>query len=123
MGAVLSVAARRELERPVKRRASRSRRPPEGNPLKALDIRLTYRTVRVLSAVAEHPASSNRQVAHASDIADQGQISKLLARLEKLGLIENKSTGTAARGEPNAWVLTPSGAGVHNALAAKGANA
>jgi hypothetical protein len=38
-------------------------------------------------------------------IADQGQMSKLLMRLENLGLIENTGNG-AARGEPNAWGLT-----------------
>ena len=71
-------------------------------------MRLTYRTVRVLMAVAAHPCASNRQVADAAGVSDQGQMSKLLARLQHLGLIENAGTGSA-RGEPNAWTLTTTG--------------
>lgn len=111
-----AAAARRELAQPVPDPLIRAK-AAEGNPLKALRMRLTYRTVRVLSAVATHPASSNRCVAQAAGITDQGQISKLLARLEKLGLIENTSPGNATRGEPNAWALTASGEEVHASIA------
>jgi AcrR family transcriptional regulator/DNA-binding MarR family transcriptional regulator len=106
-------AARRELDRPVPR-AHRPARPRR-DPLKDLDMRLTYRTVRVLIAIAAHPGISNRQVAQHADIADQGQMSKLLTRLEHLGLIRNHGHG-AARGEPNAWTLTPHGREVQQAL-------
>jgi DNA-binding PadR family transcriptional regulator len=41
-------------------------------------------------------------------VSDPGQISKLLARLEHLGLVANLGEGHA-RGEPNAWRLTPKG--------------
>jgi hypothetical protein len=41
-------------------------------------------------------------------ITDEAQASKLLARLERRGVIENVGVG-AARGEPNAWLLTPQG--------------
>jgi DNA-binding PadR family transcriptional regulator len=41
-------------------------------------------------------------------VVDQGQISKLLARLERLGLAVNKGAGHS-QGEPNAWTLTPLG--------------
>lgn len=78
-------------------------------------MRLTYRTVRVLSAVAAHPGASNKAIGDASEIADQGQISKLLSRLERLGLIENAGAA-AARGEPNAWTLTQHGWQVHASL-------
>jgi hypothetical protein len=78
-------------------------------------MRLTYRTVRVLMAVAATPGSSNRQVADGSGIGDQGQISKLLARLRRLGLIENMGAGPR-RGAPNSWVLTQTGWGVQGAL-------
>jgi DNA-binding MarR family transcriptional regulator len=71
-------------------------------------MRLTYRTVRVLLAIAERPGASNRVVAQGSGVQDQGQISKLLARLEHLGLISNEGVG-ASRGEPNAWRLTARG--------------
>ena len=43
----------------------------------------------------------------AARVSDQGQISKLLARLEGLGLLEN--TGGHTQGVPNAWRLTPRG--------------
>jgi DNA-binding IclR family transcriptional regulator len=71
-------------------------------------MRLTYRTARVLEDVAEHPGVSNRLVAEHAGIADQGQASKLLARLERLGLLRNTGEGHA-RGERNAWSLTPTG--------------
>jgi hypothetical protein len=43
-----------------------------------------------------------------SDWPDEGQISKLLKRLEKLGLIENTGEGQAY-GKSNAWGLTAKG--------------
>jgi hypothetical protein len=61
------------------------------DPLRRLGMRLTCRTVRVLLAVADTPGGSNRQVADGSGIGDQGQISKLLARLHGLGLIETRA--------------------------------
>ena len=78
-------------------------------------MRLTYRTVRVLLAISEHPAASGRQVADAAGVADQGQISKLLWRLESLGLIDNSARGRG-KGEPNAWVLTARGREVERAI-------
>lgn len=78
-------------------------------------MRLTYRTVRVLLAIASRPAASNRQVATAAGISDQGQISKLLSRLQALGLIGNDG-GDHAKGKPNAWSLTPRGAEVTRTL-------
>ena len=82
-------------------------------------MRLTYRTMRVLVSVAENPGSSNRTIGQHAGIADQGQASKLLARLHKLGLIENHG-GDPARGEPNAWVLTITGQQVHDSIAGLG---
>jgi AcrR family transcriptional regulator/DNA-binding MarR family transcriptional regulator len=107
-------AARRELERPVPVRGL-GHRPTAANPLETLDMRLTYRTVRVLTVLATQPGSSNRRVADASGIADQGQMSKLLGRLQDRGLIQNASRG-AGRGEPNAWALTERGWQVQDAL-------
>ncbi|MGA9875612.1 MAG: TetR family transcriptional regulator [Solirubrobacteraceae bacterium] len=100
-------AARRELKRPVAVQ-ERKRKPVSVDPLRDVGMRLTYRTVRVLMAVAAHPGSSNRELGLASGIGDQGQISKLLTRLARLGLIANTDIGQA-RGAPNAWVLTPKG--------------
>jgi AcrR family transcriptional regulator len=88
------------------------------NPLKGLEMRLTYRTVRVLSAIGAHPGSSNRVIGDVSGILDQGQVSKLLARLGRLGLIEN-TCAASLRGDPNAWMLTKRGEEVHGAIAAE----
>lgn len=96
-----------------RRRAAHSR----SNPLEGLDMRLTYRTMRVLMAIASGPAASNRQVADAAGVQDQGQISKLLARLEQLALIENENDRLGpTRGEPNAWRLTQRGSEVELAI-------
>jgi AcrR family transcriptional regulator len=106
-------AARREIERPVAKSLASARVP--GNPLKGLDMRLTHRTVMVLVAVARNPGRSNRFIGDASGVGDQGQISKLLARLERLGLVENPHAD-APKGAPNAWVLTERGEGVANVV-------
>jgi len=110
-----TAAARKELARPVPR-SSRAHPAIGPDPLRELGMRLTYRTVRVLMAVAAQPGGSNRQVADESGIVDQGQISKLLARLHGLGLIENTGAGSV-RGAPNSWVLTAKGWDVQGALA------
>jgi AcrR family transcriptional regulator len=87
--------------------------PPPANgdandSLKDLRIRLTYRTVRTLIAISEHPGASNRHIAQAAGIIDQGQISKLLSRLERLELIANLGAGQP-KGAANAWSLTARG--------------
>ncbi|HXC23475.1 MAG TPA: TetR family transcriptional regulator [Solirubrobacteraceae bacterium] len=112
-----AAAARRELSRPVPK-APVSTDRAQRDPLSQLDMRLTYRTMRVLLAVAAQPGDSNRGVAARAGVEDQGQISKLLARLEKLGLVVNKSAVTGT-GAPNAWALTKQGEQVHVALVAR----
>jgi AcrR family transcriptional regulator len=77
-------------------------------PLRGIDIRLTYRTIRALGAVRAHPSASNRVVADECGIQDQGQISKLLSRLERLALIENRGVGQK-HGGMNAWHITERG--------------
>ncbi len=79
-----------------------------GDPLEAVPMRLTYRTARVLASIVERPRASNRMIAQSAGIADQGQVSKLLARLCRLGLVANVGEGHH-KGEPNAWVLTATG--------------
>ncbi|HSZ69979.1 MAG TPA: TetR family transcriptional regulator [Solirubrobacteraceae bacterium] len=114
-------AARRELARPVQIPAASSRRPraeralSERDPLQGVPMRLTYRTACVLQAISSQPGVSNREVAAQAGVADQGQISKLLARLERLGLTENTGDGHH-KGEANAWDLTPLGAQVAQRL-------
>jgi AcrR family transcriptional regulator len=85
-----------------------SARADEVSRAAELPIRATRRTTLVLRAIALTPYSNNREVAQAAGIADEGQTSKLLARLERQGVVENVGVG-AARGEPNAWLLTASG--------------
>lgn len=105
-------AARRELNKPAPQipRASRARAPLRGaNPLDGLNMRLTYRTVMVLGAIAEYPGASNREIAERSGVTDQGQISKLLGRLARQDLVKNHGAGQA-QGTANAWQLTKRGA-------------
>jgi AcrR family transcriptional regulator len=87
------------------------------DPLDGVPMRLTYRTTRVLEAVAECPGASNRVVAEHAGISDQGQVSKLLARLERLGLFANAGEGHV-KGEPNAWTLTARGQQVAHSIRA-----
>jgi AcrR family transcriptional regulator len=111
-----SAAARRELARPLAHNTSRALKGSSTatagasrmDPFKAAGMRLTYRTVRVLMAIAQHPGASNRQIGDAAGVSDQGQISKLLHRLQQAGLIENTGLD-AGRGAPNAW--SPTGKG------------
>jgi AcrR family transcriptional regulator len=73
-------------------------------------LRLTERTCGVLVAVGEFGergfAPSNREVADATGVRTAGQIAKLLARLERHGLLQN--TAAHATGA-NAWRLTARG--------------
>ncbi len=131
-------AARREQARPLPRPSSPEApgrrkgrevgRPEEASglpasldPLEGIPMRLTYRTLRVLEAIAQHPGVSNREVAEGAGVQDQGQISKLLARLERLGLIANTGAGHA-RGERNEWRLTEKGVQVTQTIRAHAGN-
>jgi AcrR family transcriptional regulator len=109
-----AIAARRELTQPVPPPSGRLPRPRTRELLDGLDMRLTYRTVRVLSAIAARPGASNREVAAGAGVFDQGQISKLLHRLSTLGLIHN--TASDAKGQANAWALTSHGAEIEEGL-------
>jgi AcrR family transcriptional regulator len=71
-------------------------------------VRVTYRTARVLTAIADYPGASNREIAERAGIVDPGQVSKLLARLASAELIANMGE-RSSRGAPNSWRLTPSG--------------
>ncbi len=108
-----TAAARRELAREAP--AARVVQRVTGDPLRELDMRLTYRTIRVLVAIAAKPGASNRRIAETAGVTDQGQISKLLTRLEHLGLIQNTGEGPS-KGEPNSWTLTATGVQVEHAI-------
>jgi hypothetical protein len=112
-------AARKELEQPVPTSHGSVSRPG-ADPFKDLPIRFTYRTALVLSTIAEDPGASNRRIADIAGIADEGQTSRLLRRLEGCELIRNEGHGHV-RGEPNAWVLTTRGEAIHGAIAVKDA--
>jgi AcrR family transcriptional regulator len=86
-------------------RGGRARGQPLKDPFDGLKMRVTYRTTLVLAAIAERPGASNREVAEGSGIVDQGQISKLLSRLARLGLIDNHGAGQPY-GAANQWYLT-----------------
>ncbi|HEY1690208.1 MAG TPA: TetR/AcrR family transcriptional regulator [Solirubrobacteraceae bacterium] len=108
------VAARREIKRAL---------PPgllldttesgSADPLAGLAMRLTYRTVRVIQALAELTANgggaSNRQIGKQAGISDAGQTSRLLWRLAQHDLLENVAKGNLPRGEANQWCLTATG--------------
>jgi AcrR family transcriptional regulator len=105
-----ATAARRELDRPVPRPENRKAQgePLLSDPFKDAGMRLTYRTVRVLMAIVDKPGASNRTIGESAGIDDQGQISKLLARLQRIGLVSNTGLGPG-QGAPNAWSLTEKG--------------
>lgn len=109
-----NAAAKRELGRAVRRAPEE---PPAGgrSAVEGIGMRLTHRTACVLTSIAEHPGANNREIANRAGVVDQGQISKLLARLEGLGLIVNVSQG-GYRGAPNAWTLTPRGEQVEHGI-------
>jgi len=113
-----SAAARRELDRPAPQ-AKGSGSGALKDPFKDLSIRFTYRTARVLATIAANTGASNRLVANTSGIADEGQTSRLLARLQQAELIENRGAGRK-KGEANAWALTERGKAVQTALAGRG---
>jgi AcrR family transcriptional regulator len=105
-----SSVARRELTRPAPklRSSAVAKSADPGLAVEDPGVRLTYRTVRVLTEIAEYPGASNREVAERAGIVDQGQISKLLGRLEGEGLVANIGE-SSSRGAPNAWRLTERG--------------
>jgi AcrR family transcriptional regulator len=111
-------AARCESERPTPKPAyTRNGHMPAHpqDPFKDLPIRLTFRTARVLATIGDHPGANNRQVGEEAGVPDQGQISKLLRRLQGHGLIENRGEGHT-RGEPNAWRLTERGHAIQHVI-------
>jgi AcrR family transcriptional regulator/DNA-binding MarR family transcriptional regulator len=119
-----TAAAERERLRPAPRDVVSAKRRGAvcEDPLKGLDMRLTYRTVRVLLAIAQAPGASNRRVGDDAGIVDQGQTSKLLQRLKHLGLIENAGSDNAGKGEPNAWWLTVRGEQLQRTIHAQAAD-
>jgi DNA-binding MarR family transcriptional regulator len=95
-------AARRELAYPFESGAV---------PLELVHDRggsLNSRASSVVVVIAAEPGLNNREVAGRAGIKNDGQCSRLLARLERLGLIENTADADR-RGAAKAWRLTLSG--------------
>jgi AcrR family transcriptional regulator/DNA-binding MarR family transcriptional regulator len=110
-----AAAARRELERPIPKTTGTNCNGRIKDPFKDLSIRFTYRTARVLATIAANAGASNRFIADSSGISDDGQMSRLLTRLDQAGLIENKGQGRI-KGEANAWTLTQRGQAIQTTL-------
>jgi predicted transcriptional regulator len=73
------------------------------------------RRAMALLHIASNPEASNREVAAAIGMADDAQISRLLARMQDLGLIFNR-TQAHNHGGANSWQLTADGTRVVSAL-------
>ena len=79
----------------------------------------TERTAQVLRLIASSGPVSNRSLAKDAGNLDEGQVSKLLARLSGLGLIANDAP-RSERGAANAWSLTAAGVQLLADIAAAG---
>jgi AcrR family transcriptional regulator len=102
----------RELLAERERRASSEGRQEVELPATLRNPR-AYRVRECLRYLASNPGASNRQIATAVGISRQEQISKLLARLDAMGLLLKRA---AAPGGANAWSLTAHGTQMARAL-------
>jgi AcrR family transcriptional regulator len=66
--------------------------------------------------LAAHPGASNKEIAAGIGMPHLGQVSELLARLARNGLLHKHAGGA---GRPNAWWLTPHGEQIAQALETK----
>jgi AcrR family transcriptional regulator len=65
-----------------------------------------YRARSCMMFIAANPGASNKQIAEGIDVPHLGQVSELLARLARGGLLHKHAGGA---GRPNKWWLTPHG--------------
>jgi DNA-binding MarR family transcriptional regulator len=108
-------AARRELSRPLDVTDATVKPSVTLDLLQDPGRHLNHsRTVRVLSVMGADPGLNNRGVARRAGVKDEGQMSRLLSRLERLGLIEN--TRDARTTAAKAWQLTASGQELETAI-------
>jgi AcrR family transcriptional regulator len=110
-------AAREELTRPLPQpgRGTATGVPAyvAGSPCVAAlpaRARMNPRTMQLLGLIDARPEISSRDVAFAVGIRDPSQVSRLLARLERLGLVTDGSSERSGRRK--AWRLTAAGADV-----------
>ena len=113
-------AARRELQRPSETvgcsssAASSSVGGSGVGLLQGVGERLGHRReIAVLGVLAGEPGLNSTQVGLRAGIKDCAHVSRLMARLTRLGLIEN--TPTPGRPGVKAWRLTTSGEQLHEA--------
>jgi DNA-binding IclR family transcriptional regulator len=103
-------AARRELAG-----APGARGPADLEVLKDTAGRVSSRASLLLGVIAAEPGLNSRQLAARAGIHDEGQSSRLTARLQRLGLIEN-ARDPGRRFAPNAWRLTAAGERLQEAV-------
>lgn len=77
-------------------------------------VRVSIARARVLVAIADAPGACNRKIADAAGVTDEGQISKLLSRLEDYELV--RTSGSRPRWGPHEWHLTARGREVERAI-------
>jgi DNA-binding MarR family transcriptional regulator len=97
-GGELESAIREETPAPVARRIAL-------DLLRSRGGRLNHRAVWALRVIGLEPGLSNEEIALRVGIKGRGDISTLLARLARFGLIES----TGGEGRPHAWRLTATG--------------
>jgi DNA-binding MarR family transcriptional regulator len=74
-----------------------------------------HREIEVLRTLALEPGLNNGEIAQRAGVRDQGQASRLLARLQRLGLIENAQESRRPDAM-KAWCLTASGTQLEAAI-------
>lgn len=97
-GEQLEGAIRQETPAPMARRIAL-------DLLKSRGDRLTHRAVWALRAIAAEPGLSNEEIGLRVGIKGRGEVSTLLLRLARFGLIESTGGG----GRAHAWRLTATG--------------
>jgi DNA-binding MarR family transcriptional regulator/AcrR family transcriptional regulator len=108
-------AARRELSRPLDATSVPVGRGAALDLLQDAGGRLNRRTVSVLRVIGGEPGLNNREVALRAGVKDQGQISRLLSRLARLGLVAG-TRDARSRGAVKAWRLTARGRELERAV-------
>jgi DNA-binding MarR family transcriptional regulator len=107
-------AARRELARPRVGGPA----PDDGavlDPLKVPGGRMNSRAVSALKVIGAEAGLTSKEVSSRTGVNDDAQSSRLLARLERLGLIEN-TRNRGSRAHRKAWNLTAAGQKVQDAI-------
>jgi DNA-binding MarR family transcriptional regulator len=98
-------AARRELARSLEATPTPAKRGLALQALRDPSGRLNHRAASVLTVIGSEPGLNSRELASRDGVKDEGQMSRLLSRLERLGLIEN-TREAQRRGDMKAWQLT-----------------